>query len=130
MPVREAIQTVKRRYHTYRNLASIRTHQTRMQEDMARRYTEYLKDARALFHGPSALPEELSRQVGLFNFNEKDFTAFWTEENHRLAQSMLTKVQAKERQGLPTWDSEHRYTKELYTAFPEIEQLFRGSLGS
>lgn len=128
MPVLDALRTVKRRYSVQRHLASITTHKTRMEQAMARPYTSYLARARAGFHESRALPKMLAQRVA--QFNEQGFASFWTEENQRLAQSMFQRIQREEQQGLPIWNEEQRYTTEIYTVFPELEPLFRGSLGA
>lgn len=118
---------MKERFFDYRHIQSIRTHKTRMQGDLARAYTAHLKQCQQAYQDTECRSAEL--QGAIRTFQDKGFTTLWTSENHALAASILQKVQAEEQRGEKIWDEELRYAREIYATFPEIEQLFRGSLG-
>ncbi len=122
------LASVKRRVSGYREIQSIRTHRTRMMRRSALAYTRYLKRAQQAFCGPLTSSAEVERAVR--EFEQKGCTSFWDQENQGLAGSIFSKIRQEEERGQALWNTDLRYNKELFTAFPEIEQLFRGSLGS
>lgn len=107
---------------------AIVTHRSRFGRRAAPQYTAYLRRCRAAYGGaPSVSPEIRGAVEG---FERKGFTSFWTPESQKLAQSLLAKIEEEERREAEIWDGDPRYRREVYTTFPEIEALFRGSLGS
>jgi hypothetical protein len=63
-------------------------------------------------------------------FDRKGFTSFWTPENRKLADAILGRIREEEARGAAVWTADGRYRDDIYTTFPEIEQLFQGALGS
>lgn len=122
------LETIKRRVVSYLEYKAIKRHGSRLGRHYAPRYTEYLDQCREAFAGSVAVPEEVER--ALAEFERKGFTSFWTAETRRIAEAIFARIQEEERSGQPTWDGIGRYTEEIYTKFPEVEQLFLGPLGA
>jgi len=109
-------------------LQAVTKHRSRLGRHAAPRYSEYLETCRAEFRGAPATTPELADKAR--EFEDKGFTSFWTAENQGLADAMLGKIRREEANGVDIWDADGRYCDEIYTSFPEIEQLFQGSLGA
>jgi hypothetical protein len=106
---------------------AIRTHRSRLGRRSAPLYTAHWSRCRAAFDGTTPDDPEIARAAG--EFDGKGFTSLWTPDSGKLAQSMYERIADEERRGLDIWDREHRY-RDIYAAFPEIEQLFRGPVGA
>lgn len=112
----------------YLSLRSIEKHRSRLGWRQAYRYSNYLDHCRQGFtERVESLPEV---QKAVQDFQAKNVASFWTQENQQLAQSIFRKIQDEERAGLEIWNERGQYVKEIYTTFPEIEQLFKRSLES
>jgi hypothetical protein len=110
------------------NFRSIFKHQSRLGRTLAPRYTAYLQQCRRAFEGGPDITPDLQQVAE--EFDRKGFTSFWTAENKKLADAILVRIQEEEQRGLDIWDENHRYREDIYLRFPEIEQLFQGSLGA
>jgi hypothetical protein len=119
-----AITNALRDHLQYRAIVK---HRSKLGRDLAPRYTAYLGRCRSAFGPAPALNGALGRAVD--EFDARGFTSFRTEEDGRLAAAMLERIQDEERRGMDVWDDDRRYRREIYTAFPEIEAIFRGALG-
>jgi len=122
------LQDVRQRAIDYIEFRSTKKHRTRLERRTASRYTAYLERCQHEFKSLHVLDPDIQRAVR--EFDEQGFTSLWTPDNQRLAESMLRKIQEEERSGVTIWAEDHRYRGEPYTTFPEIEELFKGSLGS
>ena len=109
-------------------LQAVRRHRSRLGRRVAPRYTEYLETCRAQFRGNGETDPEVFTRAR--EFEDKGFTSFWTADNQRLADAMLAKIRREEAGGADIWDVDGRYRDEIYRSFPEIQQLFQGTLGT
>jgi len=109
-------------------LQAVRKHRSRLGRHLAPRYSEYLEACRAAFAAAPATTPEISGKAR--EFDAKGFTSLWTPENQKLANAMLDRIRGEEARGVHIWDDVGRYRDEIFTTFPEIEQLFRGALGA
>lgn len=109
-------------------LYSVGKHRSRLGFRDAPRYTTYLQ--RAQSSAPIAAAGDPEILAAAANFAREGWAAFWRPENGELAHAMLQRLHDEEAQGLTTWLPNGRYALgEIYIKFPEIESLFRGSLG-
>lgn len=109
-------------------LLAVKKHRSRLGRHVAPRYTQYLRDCQAEFDGAGVVAPDIVDRAR--EFEAKGFTSLWTPANQQLADSMLAKIRREEERGALIWDAEGRYRDGIYTAFPEIERLFQGSLGT
>jgi len=112
-------------------LQTIKRHYSRMGRVVAPKYSVHLNMARAAYRDDGrcdAVAEEAaSRYLG------KGFTSYWGVDNRALADSILTKVKAEEREfgEHGTWGGDSRYVRgDIFQKFPEVEALFRGQTGA
>jgi len=109
-------------------LQAVRKHRSRLGRHLAPRYSEHLEACRAAFAAAPAIAPEIAGKAR--EFDAKGFTSLWTPENQKLASAMLDRIRGEEARGVQIWDDVGRYRDEIFTTFPEIEQLFRGALGA
>jgi len=121
------LKKVKRKRADKKWFESFKTHRSRLEPKEACAYSKYLQECREAFHEPLNLSQPVEQAVN--EFNEKGFTSWWDEENGQLAQAVFEKIRREEQAGKSIWGESGRYAKEIYQSFPEIEQLFRQSLG-
>lgn len=122
------LATMRQKVIDYLEFRALRRHSSPLGRHFAPAYTEYLERCRQEFSGALALESEVER--ALAEFERKGFTSVWSTDTRRIAEAIFTKIQEEERSGQPIWNDNGRYTGEIYTKFPEVEQLFRGSLGA
>lgn len=122
------LRHLKNTVSDYLYLRSIEKHRSRLERSQAYLYTDYLTRCQKRFSGiPDNTPEVTDAVCA---FQRKNVASFWNRDNQQLARSIIDKIYAEEQAGMQIWNERGQYTKELYMTFPEIEQLFRGSLGS
>lgn len=109
-------------------LHSVSKHRSRLGFRDAPRYTKYLQHAQRSAPIAAAADPEIAAAAA--NFTREGWATFWRSENGELARAILRRMRDEEAQGLTTWQPNGRYALgEIYTKFPEVESLFRGSLG-
>ena len=109
-------------------LQAVRRHRSRLGRRLAPGYSAYLETCRAGFQGAPVVDPEIVGKAR--EFEGKGFTSLWSAETRMLADSMLERIRREEAHGVAIWDGDGRYREEIYAVFPEIERLFRGSLGA
>lgn len=113
---------------------TIQRHRSRMSWRMAPRYTQYWNTCRSAYNREAPPAGELSRP--LVEFHRDGMTSFWTPETERIAMAMFARIRAREENGDEIWDADHsdlgnrNYNGALWADFPELERLFRGTLGT
>lgn len=122
------LRTLRQSIGDYLELRSIEKHRSKLGRSLAPRYTNYLRECRQRFQGTIAIGPEVEASVR--EFGEKNVATFWTPENRKLSESILQKVQAEEKAGRTPWNEKGQYIRDVYMTFPEIEELFKGTLGS
>jgi len=127
MPTPELLADLRHRIGDFLEYRAIRRHRSRLGRMDAPRYTHYLEECRRHYTGDVSATPEVAAAVA--EFERKNVASFWTPENHRLAGAIMAKLEAQERSGQKPWNERGQYAGDVYTAFPEFESLFRGSLG-
>jgi hypothetical protein len=122
------LTSLKREVSAHLEFRSLKKHRSRIGMALAPIYTKYLDDCRRRFRGDIVLSDDVRRAVA--EYDAQGFTSFWPPDNQRLAQSIMGKLREEESAGVKAWNDAGVYQRDIYTAFPEIEQLFRGTLGS
>lgn len=122
------VLTMRKKVSRYLEFQALKKHGSRLGRHAAPGYTAYLERCRADFRGDLTPSEPVERAVR--EFEAKGFTSFWTPEGQRVAAMILGTIRTEDAQGRSMWNAEGRYRGEIYTTFPEIEQLFRGALGT
>jgi hypothetical protein len=123
-----ALMRLKRAVGRRLELQAVRKHRSRLGRYLAPRYSEHLEACRAAFGTAPATTPEIAEKIR--EFDTKGFTSLWTPETQKLASAMLDRIRGEEARGAEIWDDVGRYRQEIFTSFPEIEQLFRGTLGA
>lgn len=111
----------------YRHFRSVARHRSRMARGQAERYARFLQHARVVSPPAPPIPSDLARSVE--EFRRDGFTSFHTPQTESLARSMFARIRSDEEAGRDIWTEGLTYRSEIYAAFPEIEELFRGDTG-
>lgn len=98
-----------------------------MARAQAQLYARFLDHARTVSPPANAASTEVVRAV--VDFRRDGFTTLHTSDTERLARSMFERIRADEVAGREIWTEGLGYMDEIYRAFPEIEELFRGVTG-
>jgi hypothetical protein len=122
-----ALTQLKRAVGVCLELQAVRKHRSRLGRHVAPRYSEYLEACQAEFLSAPARISEIADRTR--EFEGKGFTSLWTPESQMVADAILGRIHGEEERGAAIWNADGRYRCEIYTTFPEIEQLFRGALG-
>jgi hypothetical protein len=123
------LRHARRALAEYLAFRDVKLHKSRLPGAQARLYTDYLERSRASYRGAGG-PRDRDLRPAVADFETKGFARFWTEENRLLAASMFDELRRDEQAGAKIWDEDHRYHQDVYRRFPQIEGLFRGSLGA
>ena len=101
---------------------------------MAPRYTQYWNACKSAFDREAPPAGDLSQPLA--EFLRDGMTSFWTPETERIAMAMFARIRAWEENGDDIWNADRsdvgnrNYHGALWADFPELEQLFRGVLGT
>jgi hypothetical protein len=125
------LNAVKTELSNHLTLRSIRRYRSRVGWQSAGKYERYLKRCRAKYTG--SLPADPAVMAAVDEFRRDGVTSLWTPDTERLALSIDAKVAQRVKRGEELWvdySPSWNYNGNVYCDFPEIEQLFRGALGS
>lgn len=121
------------RFTHFMQMRAVRRHGSRVGWRIAPRYTRYLQICRANFRTELPPLDELSPV--LEEFKNDGVTSYWTPDTGEIANSIHKKILQRERNGEDLWgdlgaSGNRNYKGDAYRDFPELEGLFRGSLGT
>ena len=114
-------------------LRSIDRHRSRIGW-RAPRYFRYLARAQAAYDGPLPMAGDLSGAIA--QFARDGVTAFQNDTTEAIADKMMARISERENAGETLWDADkheignQNYAGDLWKDFPEIEDLFRGPVGT
>jgi hypothetical protein len=114
-------------------MRAIHRHGGRVGWRIAGRYSRYLNAARRARRESGVATPDADAAVRAFAANR--VTSLWTPETERLAQAMASQLDRREAAGESVWlerpagDSNASYAGRLWQDFPEVEAVFRSTLG-
>lgn len=126
------LNSIRDRFTHLMQMRATRLYGSRVGWRIAPRYAEYHKYCRAKFG--DALPDLGPLRSSLDEFKVNGIASFWTPENEKIANTVSANLKAREASGEVIWgetgpSGNKNYLGNLYLDCPELEQLFRGSVG-
>lgn len=127
------LNALRDRFTHFMQMRAIHRHGSRVGWRIAPKYTRYLEDCQARFSDP--LPPAGELAPALATFRRDGIASFWTPKTEVIATSMHARLLAREAAGESLWgelgsSGNRNYQGDAYIDFPELEQLFRGPLGT
>lgn len=127
------LNMLRDRFTHFMQMRAVHRHGSRVGWRIAPRYTRYLEDCRAQFSGP--LPPAGELAPALADFRRDGIASFWTPETGAIATSINAMIRSREAAGESLWgelgsSGNRNYLGDVYIDFPEMENLFRGPLGT
>lgn len=128
------ISSLRSAIGTQLNFRALKKHYSKLGWRDAPKYTKFLVDSRRSLEDSLLPTGEIQQNVDQF---ERDgFTVLWSPENEAIANSMFSKIKAREAAGEDIWDlsggglyTHQGYRGDLWKDFPEFEGVFHGVLG-
>lgn len=127
------ISQVKSQIGDWLQMRAIRRHGSRVGWQIAGRYTDYWKKARAAC--PRPMPEDVMLRRAIDEYTRDRATAFGSSESEKIAREIARRLDAREASGEAVWcdpvpdNSNVNYAGDLWHDFPEIKTYLTNILG-
>lgn len=127
------LNALRDRFTHFMQMRAVHRHGSRVGWRIAPRYTRYLENCRASFSGTLPPAGELSQAVA--DFRRDGVSSFWTPATAAIANAIHARIRVREAAGERLWAEVSpygncNYAGNAYVDFPELEELFRGALGT
>lgn len=127
------LNTFRDHFTNFMQMRTLHRHGSRVGWRIAPKYTRYLEKCRACFSETLPPAGDLSKTVA--DFRRDGIASFWTPETAAIATAMYDRIRAREATGERLWADVSpygncNYEGNAYVDFPQLEELFRGALGT